>query len=1196
MQPFDIHAAPLQGTCLIEAAAGTGKTFTLAAVYLRLVAERGLRPEEILVVTFTTAATAELRERIRRRLAGAREALAQDPAADPVVHGALERGLAPAQLRGRVDAALVNFDRAAIFTIHGFCQRILQEQAFETGNLFDTELIQDQTGLLLQAADDFWRRKTADLPGELVGFLLDRLHGPEALAGLAAVRRTPGTRVLPEPPPPSLPSLGAFRERAAEVCRLWPARREAVAALLRSPALNATVYGSLKADGSDPVDRPRERKIAELTRSLDGLCRAAPFRPPLPEPLERLTRERIARATRKGQTPPADPFFDAWQGFWETAGRLAAEMAVAATGLQADFLKEVGEALASRKAAANVQSFDDLLERVARALEGPGAAALSAAVQARFRAALVDEFQDTDTLQYRIFQRLFGGGEPLFFMIGDPKQAIYSFRGADVFTYLRAARDAGRRFTLSRNWRSAPGLIQAVNALFQGRPHPFRHPEIVFTPAVAGPALSAPPPAAPPFRLWILDGRSGGARGRGMSKSQAQERIAAAVTAEIARLVGAGGDWRPGQVAVLVRTNHQARLLKAHLAGAGLPAVLFNAGNVFDSPESLEVERILAAVAEPADEGRLRAALATDLLGFGAGDLEGRAGPEDPLPAAAERFAGYHALWRREGLTAMFRRLLAVEGGSARLLGLPDGERRLTNVLHLLELLQEEGRNRDPGMRGLVQWLADRREHRVGELEEHQLRLESDAEAVTLVTVHKSKGLEYPVVFCPFGWEAPRVEAGALFFHDPAADFLPVLDLRIPASEDHLALAREEALAESLRLLYVAVTRARERCYLVHAWLPAAAGSPLAFLLDPEDGVPEAWDAAAAYPELALRAAGSLAVEALPSQPAGAARLRESAPSALQARRLTNPLRSDWRVTSYSALTAGEGEGAAEGLDRDPRTPGAPPPATPSDAEPIGPLAEFPAGAGAGLFFHDLLEHLDFGRTTGPALAVEVAAALQTHGFPLHWTAAVAEGLHQVMEADLLGGTGPPLRLRDLAPADRVAEMEFYHPLKRLAPGRLADCFRRHLKAGLHGDLPQRLERLGLHPLEGALKGYIDLVFRRRGRYYLLDWKSNLLGDRLGHYRREALAEVMARELYVLQYHLYTLALDRLLRQRVPGYRYGEHFGGVFYLFLRGMRAGHPEGPGIFRDRPEEALMEELAELLLPPWNPAPSRAEGGAG
>lgn len=1190
MQPFDLNRAPLQGACLIEASAGTGKTYTLAGVYLRLVAEQGLLPEQILVVTFTTAATAELRDRIRRRLAGAREALGLTSSDDAVLRAARERGETEEHLRRRIEEALVNFDRAAIFTIHGFCQRVLQEQAFETGSLFDTELIQDPAGLVQQAADDFWRRHVDRLPGELAGYLLTRLKGPEALAALAQSRRSPGTQVLPEPSAPRLPGLESFRTHLAEVRRCWRVGGAAAMAKLLSPALNGRVYGTLPAGADDAGSNGRRRKVADLARCLERLCRAPAPGPPLPDTLDLLTRERLARATRKGQATPQDPLFDACQALWTAGARLETEMAAALTALKATFLQEAESALESRKAADNVQFFDDLLLRVDRALEGEGGAALAEALRRRFRAALVDEFQDTDTLQYRILARLFGAGGQLFFMIGDPKQAIYSFRGADVFTYLQAARAAAHRFTLRHNWRSAPRLIQAVNALFASRPDPFRLPDIHFSPAVAGTTPAAPGMADDPFRLWILDGRPNASNPRGMPKSDALLRVCTAVAGEIRRLVDGGGVGHPGEVAVLVRTNHQARLIKAHLSAIRVPAMVYNAGNVFDSPESLEVERLLAAVAEPANEGRLRAALATDMLGVGAASLDTLEGETDRILTLTERFARYHDLWRRDGLTAMFRRLLVTEGCPARLLALPDGERRLTNVLHLLELLQQESSTRDPGLAGLVTWLAERRERRLGEPEEHQLRLESDARAVTIVTIHKSKGLEYPVVFCPFNWEALRVDDDALTFHDPNRDFRPFLDLGSPMAAQHRAWALEEALAESLRLLYVAVTRARDRCYLVHAWLPAAAGSSLAYLLDPQ-GTPSSAGPAEAYAELAQRSAGSIALGALPPARETRPLVARPAPRDLRARPLHRTLRADWRVTSYSALAARGAESREEAFDLDALSPTDSRAPLPADTEPIGELAGFPAGARAGLFFHELLENVDFAESGEPRRALWVEDRLGAHGFPRHWAGPVAAGLGHVLGAALPSGREERLRLCGLAPQDRIAEMEFYHPLKPLALGPLVDCFQRHLPGTWSGDFTRRLERLALHPQEGALKGYIDLVFRWHSRYYLLDWKSNLLGDRIGHYHLAALEGVMTRELYVLQYHLYALALDRMLRQRLPGYRYAHHFGGVLYLFIRGMRADRPDSPGVYWDRPKEALMEELAGLLLPePGIPAAFR------
>ncbi|MGE5255769.1 MAG: UvrD-helicase domain-containing protein, partial [Hyphomicrobiales bacterium] len=475
MTPFDPVHTPLEGISLIEAAAGTGKTYTIEGLYLRLVLEKQMPVEQILVVTFTRAATAELRDRIYKRLARARNAFAGTPVVDDEL---LDHLTAHYPSRSQADRllrqALMDFDRAAIFTIHGFCQRVLYENAFETGSAFNAELLQDQTKLLTEVVEDFWRQRVCDQPPEFLRFAQRTLSGPGALMELARKSTTAEYAVMPRQDRPCLQAetLASFRHQLDRIKSSWRDARDDVRRILTEAALNGRNYGALK-PGERGGPPPRVRMVHSLIEAMDAYVSPPGPEYPLIAAVEKLASSTLARHTLRGGRTPIHPVFDSCEALLQAGRSLELEMTGHLHYLKGSLLEFSQTELERRKAEKGLVSFDDLLRRVARALNAHGGHELAGAVRRRFQAALVDEFQDTDELQYVVFLQLFSSPQHLLFMIGDPKQAIYGFRGADIFSYLRAARQAGARFTLSRNWRSSPGLIQAINALFARSPAPF---------------------------------------------------------------------------------------------------------------------------------------------------------------------------------------------------------------------------------------------------------------------------------------------------------------------------------------------------------------------------------------------------------------------------------------------------------------------------------------------------------------------------------------------------------------------------------------------------------------------------------------------------------------------------------------------------------------------------------------------------
>ncbi len=1193
---FDISGGALGGAQLIEASAGTGKTYTIAGLYLRLVIEQRLPVEEILVVTFTEAATEELRGRIRGRL---REALA-----------VLEGGEAPegdellASLRARHsrdEAAIINlrdslrdFDRSAIFTIHGFCRRALREHAFESGASFDARLAPDIEGLRGEIADDFWRAHFYSVSPHIFHYAGQKIRdfGPRYFLGLLRGRPLdPQTRLEPRVEAPDAARMegvfGSLDDCYGRLREAWAAGREGLRALLLSSSgreLSGTKYRS------DSIPKWFE----EMDSFLNGGNAFAE-----PDCFERFTSSKIESSVKKGMSAPRHALFDLCEEL--RARRM--EASALAEGflmhLRVEFLGYAARELRVRARRENTRSFDDLLESMHRALAGGERSALAVSMRGRFKAALIDEFQDTDPVQYAIFRTIFGV-DSILFLIGDPKQAIYGFRGADIFAYMRASEFVEKRHTLEVNHRAEPDLIGAVNTVFSRAVNPFVFRDISFQPAVPSPrrrgeGLHADGGRGAALRLWFLESREGD---KSIGKQDAARRIARAVATEIFLLLEAGAEGRlridgrallPGDIAVLTRTNDQARAVQHELFSRGVPGVLYGAESVFASREASELARLLEAIAAPGLDNGIRAALATDIFGYDGGALHELI--DRAWDARRADFEGYRELWARHGFIRMFRAMLEREGVAVRLLSLPDGERRMTNLLHIAEILHRTERALRPGMEGLIKWIHERRQD-PGESDEEQLRLETDENAVKLHTVHRSKGLEYPVVFCPFLWDSSRINSrrygsagGPMVysFHDEADNNLPVLDLG-SGREEYRRAAERELLAENLRLMYVALTRAKYRCYLAWGKINESDTSAPAYLFHSE-GIERSGDvpgslSAAVKPKtasalrkelesLAAASGGSISIGALPDGPAGVYTPEAQRAAGLECRAFRGRIARDWRISSYSSMTARRAADEARDFGEE----GGP------DGEAQAGRADifgFPKGARAGRLIHGIFERCDFSDSAGHEELV--AGIVRESGFDERWRGPLCAMLRNVLAAPLENRTSH-FSLSTIASSERLHELEFYFPLGAATPHDLAGVFRAHGK-GAVSDFAAEIEGLGAGRLRGFLRGFIDMVFRHGESFYIVDWKSNHLGGAAEDYTRERMESEMRRHYYILQYHLYMVALDRYLAARLKDYAYESHFGGIFYIFVRGVDARGNADSGIYYDRPDERLARALCECL----------------
>lgn len=1224
--PFDLFSCPLGGTTLIEASAGTGKTWAITGLVLRLILERGLPVDKVLVVTFTKAATAELRTRIRDRL---REVLVcvregdWNNHPDFLLRGLLEQAMQsvePEVLVSRLLAALAAFDEAAIYTIHGYCQRALGDAPLTAGQAFELELVND-SALLRQVSADFWREQVACESNPALADFLSRKLTPDMLESQLRRRlaRPLAHYFWPQPEAASAEKTSCARH-FAQARAAWQNSGTAAKAVLLEAMVNKALDGRSYTSKS----------VAAAWESWETWFASPdmPFVLP-PSKAELFCAHLIATKNSKGKAATEHPLFTTLSELWEAFSALQSDLALARLNLLRQFLVLAPARVRELKQRQRQASFDDLLSNLHQTLHGQGGEALAAHLRQRYPVALIDEFQDTDPLQFACFQRIYMNNEAeaesesetetgappakALFLVGDPKQAIYSFRQADLQTYLHARQFADQRYFLAHNQRSSPPLIAAVNTLFSRHQQPFMLEGLNFQQVGVGEKpryhlRDDRPCQRGALHVWQR------APEDEPDKTTMEKITALACACEMADLLAASreglvarvapdGSERPllpGDLAVLVRTHAQGRRVKAALAEVGLGASELGTESVFASMEAAELEILLHALNEPNRPEFLRAALASAWLGFDAAAVDELAlGGE--LAVWLLRFQESQHRCVRQGVAVAVHRLLAEWEVIPRLLALREGERKLTNIFHLLELLHSEEENHGQAdMAALLRWLSRQRSepHALGE--EAQLRLESDENLVRILTIHRSKGLEYPVVFCPFLSEGPgRAKAQPEGLEYPlltSQGSQRCVDFR-DDSEAETAKGKKQAkceeAAEGLRLIYVALTRAVDRCYLVidscqpgklgkssarallH-WLVAGGGDSQDWL--EHGGLPE--HIAAAWGEVASETSGILLspISEAPQPPADDT--AQTAPPDVKETppRPPAPLSLAWRIDSFSGLVRGRHlENAA--ADRD-----APVLSTEDRELDIAEddILWFERGARAGECIHAVFEHADFSHPASWENAIDLALARHpptrtSTASALNLSSARLQHMLQAVVHTPLPGmpAGQPFSLAHLSKADRLNEMEFTLPVGRLSATALTALCQRY-------GLP--VSRLTFAQLQGYLRGFMDLVFRVRQAdgsvcYGIIDWKSNFLGPRPEDYSQETIEAEMQAHGYYLQALMYTLALHRHLRCHLPDYDPARHLGGAWYLFVRGMR---PDGQeqGILHWQVPAGLLEELEKLI----------------
>lgn len=1210
---IDALTFPLSGTRLIEASAGTGKTYTIAALYVRLVLGHGLSgmellPPDILVVTFTDAATKELRERIRARLTQA-AGYFRDKAVDS--DDFLQRLRADyheelwSACAYRLELAANWMDEAAVYTIHGWCNRMLQQHAFDSGSLFQQEVDTDDQELLNQVVRDYWRQffyplsatacqavyQLASTPDALAQLLKPLLFETEALGLDWADEAIADTFQAWE-------DWDNQRQKLETKAReLWLQNQPALSALLIDASQNGWLNGNLYRKAG--FDNKLQQMAAWSTGDeldLDSLTKFA--------------QQKLQKALTKAHQDKS-LFFEqaAFQALDTLVEHCATEIDIA-DSITRHAIKWIRARYETEKLRIARMTFHDMLTRLDSALQNQNGDRLADAIRQQYPIALIDEFQDTDPVQYRIIARLYPAeveNDLGCFMIGDPKQAIYSFRGGDIFTYLKAHQATqGRHYTLDTNFRSTQALVAGVNQVFSHADKQQTEGAFCFKQHDHNPLPFIPVAAQGRQDVWVVDQQPAAALTLWTLASEAavgmpeyRQQMAETTASEIVRLLHSAaigqtgfqlktGEIRPLQpadIAILVRSNHEAKVMRNALSNRQLRSVyLSERESIYASPEAGDMLIWLKALAQPRDERKVRAALSTATLGWSYQSLQQLTLNELAWEQELERFLGYQQRWLKDGILPTLRQLMSDYALPARLMYSPDGERRLTNLLHLAELLQQASSHLE-GEPALIRHLAETIAASEQTAENSVIRLESDANLIKIITIHKSKGLEYPLVFLPFICSFREVAGRNNRYYRYHDDDLN-LRIDLNKNDDIKAISDKERLQEDLRLLYVAITRARYAC-----WLGIAAikqGNSKTSQLDKSAlGYLLGWQVGTASSELNYRLKQlkgnclSIDITELPEANASLYQPKQTHLAFETACMSTVRISDNWWIASYSALQSetasinkqaskqDEAENYREDKHSDETDPSKALQSTPTSG--IHSLAR---GAGPGVLIHECLEQCaQYGFKAvyaNPSLGRQLIEKVFNHSEWLDKHDILEQSLNQWLNIALLANTS--LSLSDLETVHYQAEMEFLLGADSVDVIAVDELVQRHTFSG------QPRPGLLANQINGLLKGFIDLVFVHNGQYYVLDYKFNALGNSDADYTQQALDSAMLSKRYDLQAVLYLLALHRLLKTRLgDNYNYDSHIGGYVYLFLRGAQSTNA---GRMSAKPAKILIESLDALF----------------
>lgn len=1165
-----------QGITLVEASAGTGKTFAIGMLVLRGVVELGINLEQILVVTYTVAATQELRERIRLRLLQGRELLSGiEIGCDDLLREWSDCVADKAQALKRLDLALLDIDSMAIYTIHGFCNKVLRDHALESNHLFDIELISDTSVYKTRLVQDFWRKHLYPIEDRFGSLILSRYPDPQSL--YASIRGSENPMTTLEPKEADFEVACTLIDQKVEhLQRWWQANSKEFKRCLDE----ADEQGYLKAK----LSRGYSEWFATLDRCLledQSSCSPDPLL--ISELLEEALIDGMNR--RKLSTEEKR---QALISSWPTPDLLIQEYLEAVTSLRVAIRVKlacyVREKLLVQLNEQRKIGFDDLIVGLVKAIEKDGKQ-LCSLVGAKYQLALIDEFQDTDSAQWFIFSRLFGGGSHYLYLIGDPKQAIYRFRGADINSYLQARTSAHRHLTLDKNFRSSPGLVNGVNGLFEAVSiGGSLYQKVSASELTDATKLIEVDQQRPGLIYCQLDQQT--EDDTKWLYSSGEDEIRTWVVNETTQLIGTGAslvlqtfsehgkktqrNLKPSDIGVLVRTNEQAERYRKDFSRRGVPAVISSKQPVFQTRESKDLLLVMLGVAAPGDSATLRTVMGLDWFGLSGDEHFQICADAGHFTLWQKRFHDYFELWQRSGFLVMICRLLEDEKVFVNLCNRQLAERRIANIQHLIELVQEHESNELSSCSQSLNWLQEMQNDSTG-IQEAELRLESDGDAVNVVTMHSAKGLEYKIVFCPFLFIPPRFDTTATLVSCHVEGVGKICDLGSERFAQHKEIARSEEYDEDLRIAYVAITRAQLRCYLFWADIepgrsrPSSVESALGRILF-QGELPSFSEqqkflqnaGSGPFSEYRLIHAGHLVADNHYS-PVSDTEEMQVLPHG------ERPLTTSRTRTSFSGLALlskhhieETSKAFDEGTSR-----------LQSDEPSL-----LPGGVRFGNMIHDALESFEFSdlaQNLPDARVTDALAVLSNrYRFEIE-TELIVDLLDNVVSTPLIAPdrSGNGFTLADLEPRCQIKEMEFTLHLDHTSTQRINSILASE----------STCTPLAGRDIEGYLNGFIDLICEYDGRYYVIDYKTNNLGGGEQAYQAESLRAAMRGHNYGLQYWLYTLVVHRYLKMWLPGYSYENCFGGVMYLFVRGMSKTRL-GSGVFFDLPDEQILAKLDDCF----------------
>jgi exodeoxyribonuclease V beta subunit len=1167
MEVFDIFKTEFKNkTTLIEASAGTGKTYTITSLVLRLLLKKEISIDQILVVTFTEAAASELKDRILKRLKDALKGFQkkiiskEDEIEDPFIRQVV-KDYDEKKGKDLITKALRSFDLAPVYTIHGFCYRILSENAFETKNFFDSEIITDENILIQQSADDFYRKYISKASKQEAMIIHSNKLYPEYIAGLAKqyLKYENPEIVAYEPDTDISELINRFFEFKTKLGKIWTENKNDIIALFKDKdVMNQKKYKFEQMEKrSDYLDELFSNRFSLPAVYTDEKINKAK------NPFFYFMRSEIEKGVKSGKNAPEHIFFEKCESFYFYALNLEEETDKFISFFKKKAIHETGENLKQIKEQYRLLGFNDFLTKVKQGLDKDKSGLLVNILKKRYKAALIDEFQDTDSLQYEIFKTAFKNKVPLFF-IGDPKQSIYRFRGADLFAYLKAKSDADYVYTMNKNYRSSPGIVKSVNSIFTVSENPFVYKEVGYQNIVPAKdeseAIIKDNKKSPSMELICIGGETG------KNYGESDKFLIKYICSEISYLLNKGENKEcylkdkpvsPEDIAVLVRSNDQGRQIRKALEDNLVPAVLTSEESVFDSEEALAVLEFLDSVYNSADERKIRGVLTGNLFLKKTSELNKLKKDEDKWSQIVQNFRDFNSVWTEKGvmevLTILFydHNILKIQSS------LGSGERRVTNLLHLFEILHEEEVKNRRGRKSLIKWLADNIYNRTSSSPEYELRLESDKNKVKILTVHKSKGLEFSIVFCGFiQREAVKSFSSVkeTMYHRQEDNKL-VIDFSPQSDQKALELMEKELLSEDLRLFYVALTRAKYKTYFFmnESQKQNCVRSP-DFILkhDFEDDTKKLMSFLESFSGKEIKTRYFDSDEDFNFYQFHPVKENQEFTRCS----FTKNLYTNFKILSFSSLASLKG-GDVEKLDAETKNYE---PDLKEDPFSSG-IMGFPKGAFAGLFFHSVFEDLCFS-ADDEKINELIKLKLENFNYDLQWQPHVFKMVENVLNKNL----GYGFSLSDLKEEKKITELEFYYPLQEKE---INLFFNNLINSDINPQFKKKLKKVTPGDAKGFMKGFIDLVFEHEGRFYILDWKSNHLGYLFEDYNIQNLEHEIAETLYFLQYYIYTAALDKYLSYRLGNkYSYEKNFGGIFYLFLRGIDEGNNIN-GIYYDLPQ---------------------------